>query len=431
LGAIAAAAAAAFLAAPVLATTLVPPPVAHTMGFRRVTERQVAIAIPGAKLVDPAGIAVVRLRATDGPERTDDDEVTVVAVDRGSGRLFTNFGPLRAGSWSGEGGPTGPLATPSDVAIDADGRVAVTDTGNRRVVLLRHDGASLRAERVFDGFLEPRGIAADGRGGFYVCDRRFNAVFHLDAVTGKRTTFGLETAFDRPVAVATVPEGDRLARGKEPRVVVADLDGARLRSFSLSGSLHATLEASSVGVPDARFDAVEIDYYGNVYAADAAGHRMHKLRDDLFPLDTFGAEGTGQGQFRSPRGIAIHRRLGQVFVTEADGAQYLWVGTDVRELRVEPRAGAMGLAFVLTEESTLTVRVRDAHGAEVATLAADRRTPCGPFHGEWDGTDARGERVPGGSYTLEIRARATYASRSVFERTVERAFAFDAGTGAR
>lgn len=418
-------------ALPALAATLVPPPVAHTLGFRRVTERQVALAVPGAKLVDPAGIAVVRLAATDGPDRSDDDEVTVVAVDRGSGRLFTNFGPLRAGSWTGDSAPPGPLAAPSDVAIDADGRVAVTDTGNRRVVLLRHDGASLRAERVFDGFLEPRGIAADGRGGFYVCDRRFNAVFRLDTITGERSTFGLETAFDRPVAVATVPEGDRLARGKQPQIIIADLDGARVRCFTPSGSLHATLEARTLPASDARFDALEIDYYGNVYAVDTEHHRLHKLRDDLFPLDTFGAEGTGQGEFRSPRGIAIHRRLGQVFVTEVDGGQYLWVGTDVRDLRVEPGAAGVEFAFVLTEESTLTLRVLDSQGAEVAALVAERRTPCGPFRGGWDGTNAQGERVPGGTYTIEIRARATYASRSVFERTMERAFAFGAGAGAR
>jgi DNA-binding beta-propeller fold protein YncE len=374
---------------------------------------------------------VVRLHATDAPDRSDDDEVTVVAVDRGSGRLFTNFGPLRAGSWVGEGGSPGPLREPSDVAIDADGRVAVTDTGNRRVVLLAHTGDALRPDRVFDGFLEPRGIAADGRGGFYVCDRRFNAVFHLDTVKGTRTTFGLETAFDRPVAVATVPDGDILARGKSPAIVVADLDGARLRSFTPSGSLHATLDAASLPTPDARFDAVEIDYYGNVYAVDTLHHRLHKFRDDLFPLDTFGGEGTGPGEFRSPRGIAIHRRLGQVFVTEADGGQYLWVGTDVVGLRVEPNGGAVGFEFVLTEESTLTVRVLDAGGGEVARLVPERRTPCGPFRGSWDGTDATGAPVAAAAYSVEIRARATYASRSVFERTLQRAFTFGGSSGPR
>ena len=37
---------------------------------------------------------------------------------------------------------------------------------------------------------------------------------------------------------------------------------------------------------DASFDALEIDYYANVLAVDREGHRIHKLRDDLLPLDT-------------------------------------------------------------------------------------------------------------------------------------------------
>ena len=348
--------------------------------------------------------------------------MTLVALDSESGRLFTNFGLLKAGSWGGEDSSVGALLRPTDVAIDRAGRVAVTDTGHRRVVLLSHDGQTLRETGAFEGFLEPTGITPDGRGGFWVCDRRFNTVFHLDTQTGERTTFGLEVAFDRPTACATIPHGESLPSGRRRVLVVVDQDGQRLRSFEVSGTLRATRSASSLDPGGASFDAIAIDYYGNVYAVDRAHDRVHKLRHDLFPLDTFGEHGTHEGGFVSPRGIAIHRKLGQVFVTEEDGGQYLWVGTDVKGFRAEDRGDEVAFSFVLTEESTLDFRILDAQGKEIAVLVPGHRQPAGPQKGTWDGTDSDGRPVERGDYLAEIRARATYASRSTFEKKVLRTF---------
>ncbi len=395
-------------------STLIAPPAAHTLGFRRATARELAMLLPGVQLVDPGGIAVVRLAATDDPKTKEDDHaVTVVAVDSGSGTVITSFGAARLGTWAGGDG-IGPLSRPTDVAIARDGHVGVTDTGHGRVVVLEHDGRTLRALRAHAGFGQPLGIAADGAGGFLVCDRARDAVIRLDAETGAKKSFGLEAAFDRPIDVATVPEGDRLARGKQRLVVVADRDGARLRTFDPAGAVRATREAPSLGIAGAAFDAVELDWNSNVFAVDTRGNRIHKLRDDLFPLDTLGARGTGPGRFLSPRGIAIHRRFGQVFVTEEDGGQYLWIATDVRRLRAEPGEPAR-IAYFLTEDSLVDVRVLDAAGRDVAKLLQSSRQSAGPQTGTWDGTDRSGRRLPPGDYRVEVRARATYASKSEFE----------------
>jgi DNA-binding beta-propeller fold protein YncE len=392
-----------------------------------VTSAQLMIVLPGTRLRDPAGIAVARLGVTDDPhDGSDDDEVTIVALDAGTGRLFTNFGLGKLGTWDGEGTPVGALRSPRDVAIDRDGRVAVTDTGNRRVVVLRHDGKSLEVEGTFEGFGEPIGIAADGMGGVLVCDRDRGAVVHLDGASGARGFFGVEVGFDRPTHVAAVREGESLARGKRAAVVVVDRDGHRIRSFDPSGSLRAERDAGTLGVSGARFGAVEIDYHGNVYAVDPGASRLHKLRDDLVPLDTFGRDGTEPGEFRRPRGIAIHRRLGQVFVTEEDGGQYLWVGTDLRDFRARAEGGAVDFSFTLTEDSRVTFRILDPQGREVATVVPERRVPCGPQHGSWDGTDAQGRRVTPGRYLAEVRARATYSSGSRFERKLLEPFTLDA-----
>jgi hypothetical protein len=222
--------------------------------------------------------------------------------------------------------------------------------------------------------------------------------------------------------VATVPEGDKLARGKKRTVVVVDRDGYRIRSFGVGGTLRATREADTLGLEDASFDDVDIDYYGNIYAVERRHHRLHKFRDDLYPLDTFGERGTDEGKFLSPRGIAIHRRFGQVFITEEDGGQYLWVGTDVKHFEAEDRGEIVFFSFVLTEESTVEFRILDPQGNEVTTLLAEGRRTPGPQQGSWDGTNERGERVGDGEYVAEIRARATYASRSTYERKLLRPF---------
>jgi FlgD Ig-like domain/NHL repeat len=408
--------------------TLVAPPRAHTLGIHRVTSRELALFLPGFTLREPAGIAVARLDATNDPDTNgDDDEVTLVAVDRGSGALLTNFGLLRAGVWDGSGEPCGRLDHPTDAAIDRQGNVGVTDTGNHRVLVLHHDGKSLTFVGAFPGFPEPTGIAADGRGGFLVCDRSFQTVFHLDPSTGKRTTFGLEVAFDRPIDVATVPEGDTMANGKKRVVVVVDQDGQRLRVFDPAGSLKASRSADSLPVPDASFDAVDIDFYGNIFAVDRRGNRVHKLRDDLYPLQTFGTR-DGDPGYRAPRGIAIHRRLGQVFITEEAGGSYLWIGTDVAGLEASAQGNGIAFSYVMTEDSRVNIRILDPQGHAVATLAHDAYEAAGPQQGTWDGTDAGGGRVPGGDYLLEITARATYASRSSFEARSLKAFALGRGS---
>ncbi len=402
---------------------MVAPPTGHTFGVRRVTARELSLVLRGVRLVSPAGLAVARLDATDDPEKeSDDDEVTLVAVDSGSGQVLTNFGLFRAGTWGAGESELGTLAQPTDAAIDRAGRVLVSDTGNRRVVLLQHDGRSLTPVRAFGGFQDPRAVAADGRGGFYVCDRALNAVVHLDTASGKRTTFGLEVAFDRPVAVATVPEGDRLARGAKRVVVIADRDGRRLRSFGVSGTLRATRETASLGDADVRFEALDIDYYGNIWAVDRNANALHKLRDDLYPLDAIACRGTEAGCFLSPRGIAIHRRFGQIFIAEEDGGQYLWVGTDLKNLVIEEQGGGITIAYVLTEDSALELKILDPQGRDVALLFAGEVRRAGPHRVGWDGTDATGRPAADGRYLLEARARATYASRATFERKVLKTF---------
>jgi hypothetical protein len=410
------------IALPAQGSTLVSPPVSHTLGFDRVTGRELAFVLPGTKIVSPAGIAVGRLRVNESTSEA--DAVTVVAIDSGSGLVLSNGRGVKGLVWSGKGAKLGALNHPADVALDADGRVAVTDPGNRRVLLLHHDGANLTAQKEFKNFQDPRGIAADGRGGFYVCDQGANGVIHLDTRTGERSLFGLEISFDRPIAIAAIPDGERLAKGKKRRIAVADRAGARLRLFTVEGNLIASQDARAMPGSSALFQDIDFDYFANVFAVDALHHKIHKLRDDLLPLDSFGAQDASK-PFRSPRGIAIRRALGQVFITEEDGGRYLWVGTDVLGFEAQAKGGEVALSYVLTEESTASLRILDASGRLVTTIFSDDRQSPGAALGAWDGTADDGAVVPSGEYVAEIRARATYSSRSTFEKRLSQRFRWE------
>jgi hypothetical protein len=70
---------------------------------------------------------------------------------------------------------------------------------------------------------------------------------------------------------------------------IVDKDGARVRSFTIEGNLAATRDASALA-GGAHFDDIDFDFFGNVFAVDSAHHRVHKLRDDLVPLDSFGSK---------------------------------------------------------------------------------------------------------------------------------------------
>jgi len=68
------------------------------------------------------------------------------------------------------------------------------------------------------------------------------------------------------------------------------------------------------------------------------------------------------------------------------------------------------------------VQVLDLDGDPVARLLDGEKQSAGPQRGAWDGTGRGGSRAPAGQYLLEIRARATYSSRSSWERKVTRSF---------
>lgn len=188
--------------------------------------------------------------------------VYVYGPDNAYRRTFTPKGVL--------GGPWAPLG----LAFDPKGRLYVTDVrakGAHRVLLFGTDGTLLRTITADDGLTYPNGIAVDSRGD----------------------------------------------------VEIADSNNARVLMTSANGDVLGRIvgggDESALGLP--RGAAVDDEHH--LYVVDAANHavRMYRVTENPATVPTyvssFGTEGTGDGAFEYPNGIAADSR-GRVYVTDRE-----------------------------------------------------------------------------------------------------------------
>ena len=127
---------------------------------------------------------------------------------------------------------------------------------------------------------------------------------------------------------------------------------------------------------------------------------------------------TGKKRFDEPRGIAIYRRFGQIFVSERAGAQYYWIGTDVirysaRNLTIDASKGTVGVdvSFLLTEHSFVSLHLEDERGEEQLPILEDYLLPAGTFERHLELPCSDLEPLANCKLRLVIVAKPTYSSR--------------------
>ncbi len=422
-------------------TTLVYPPFGHCLGIHRITDFHRFIYLgTRTKLSNPTGIAAVKLKAKDDPStESDDDELTVFGLNTGRCEIIFNTSIYEASLYGSCGSGSGEFREPMGIAADEDGNVFVADTGNDRIVRLLYKNDTLRWIKVFGStgpgerqLDHPTAVALGPSGTLYVCDRGNDRVVVMTSVGEPvRVIDGDEERgirLERPGALAVVEGEDPwIARGRD-FMVVSDRGGERLLRMTREGRIERVLDARELPVSDARFGSLAIDFYGNVYAIDREGGRIHKLDRDLRYVTSFGGSGTGDREFDDPRDLTLWKRFGQIFVTERSGAQYLWIGTDIMDLAVEPPAISntgerVTMSYLLTETSRVTIELLDERKKEVGVLVSSRRRPVGLNTERWDDIAARlAEPLPPGRYTFRVTATPTYSSGKYFHDTAELPF---------
>lgn len=223
-----------------------------------------------------------------------DGEGNVYVADTWNHRVqrFTSDGELLGywGVFQDTGGelsePQGMLYGPRDIALDAEGNLYVTDTGNKRIQKFDGEGNPLGqwggSGPAAGQFLEPVGIAIDGEGQIYVADTWNQRV----------QVFDEDFQFLRQWAVQgwmgeSVVNKPYLAVDGQGRVYTTDPEGSRVLVFDNEGGLLAVW--GKYGTDDASFDlptGIALDKDGNVYVSDSNNHRILKFA----PLDLEAAE---------------------------------------------------------------------------------------------------------------------------------------------
>ncbi|MBI4898008.1 MAG: hypothetical protein HY827_06540 [Actinobacteria bacterium] len=161
-------------------------------------------------------------------------------------------------------------------------------------------------------FDQPKALARDAGGNFYVAEMNNHRIVKLDPNGGYLMQWGIRGSGDgqlsNPMGVAVNPvNGD---------VWVADSANHRLQRFSPAGAFLG--KVGSFGTGNGQFNytgGVAVSSTGIVYATDVQNRRVQYFDSSGTYLGQFGSSGSGNGQFNAPSGIALDSD-GTVYVVD-------------------------------------------------------------------------------------------------------------------
>lgn len=214
-----------------------------------------------------------------------------------------------------DAGPGERLSLPADVAVGAEGRVYVVESGRHRIV--RYDAMSnllgyFGAEGDGDGELRgPLGIAVAPDGNVYVADRdnKRVQVFNADGKFDRSVDLKEDTGAVVPVDVAVSADGGTLfvTANNSHRVVAFDREGKPTGGWGGDGG-----DPGQFRYPG----TVALDASGNVVVTDILNARVQVFDAAGVPKIQIGELGANPGDFIRPKGVAVDG-AGRIYVSDS------------------------------------------------------------------------------------------------------------------
>ena len=149
----------------------------------------------------------------------------------------------------------------------------------------------------------PTGFAVKGDK-FYVAGKDVLLMFDDEDVQTIETPYGVN--YPRDIDVDS-----------DGNIYVADTDNHRIQKFTPDGKF--LMKWGIEGSDDGEFDGpcgIAISLLGNVYVADTGNHRIQKFTPDGKFLMKWGTEGNGRGEFHFSHGLDVDV-FGRVYVADA------------------------------------------------------------------------------------------------------------------
>lgn len=193
------------------------------------------------------------------------------------------------------------LLKPYGVTASADGNlIYVTDTKLHSVVVFDIKAKDVRALQTdAQGAMpNPLEIRLDKRGRIFVTDSERKEVLVLSPEGKTLLTLGKKEEIGRPTGLALDEGRNRLyvADTVKHRIVVYDLEGKHLFSFGERGS-----EPGQLNYPI----NLALDQKGNLLVSDTGNFRVEVFDGEGKFLNAFGQLGDTYGSFSRPKGIAV------------------------------------------------------------------------------------------------------------------------------
>ncbi|MCE4555052.1 CARDB domain-containing protein [Roseateles cellulosilyticus] len=252
------------------------------------------------------------------------------------------------------------------------GHLLVSDTRHRRIQFAAL--STLSGTPSFQSFgeisdltdpaalVDPQGLAADRGGNVYVVDARRNQVllFRWSAASATYTAdLGFASTTRNSVGGSTIEAPRGVATAADGHVYL--LDAGRKRVLRADGPADTSWEVFVTDPSLGNAYGIGVGPDGRVYVADTDHHRI--VRYETGGTSTsFGRFGTGAGEFRFPRDVAISDD-GRIFVADTGNHRIAVLAADGRYLYSLGRAPSMGFLQKLG--------VSSAAGAGLQLFAAD------------------------------------------------------------
>jgi DNA-binding beta-propeller fold protein YncE len=202
------------------------------------------------------------------------------------------------------------LKRPQSGAVDAQGRIYVTDVSNHAVFVFDQTAGKLlvwQQAQERRKFVTPIGIAVGAGGQILVADAELGRVFRLASDGKPLGSFG-QGILKRPTGLARDP--------KRGRIYVSDTHAHDIKVFDDNGRLLETIGRRGEGEGELNYPT-HMSFAGEkLYVADSMNARVQIYDAQGKPAGTLGRRGLYIGDLTRPKGVTVDG-AGNIYVVES------------------------------------------------------------------------------------------------------------------